>query len=167
MKDDASIDLKKIRAIAETALKDPPSSGAVWYPAAALLRDALTPATVLGLLDRLAAAEPPADDGVEIDESWLRSIGFGDDPTDGAFVRLRLTADPYPAYLCLGSDTAADHNGCEAVFTSYGMDKNGKEQLTEEDFVVATGPGVMRTRGAVRRLCHALGIPITPPGDRP
>jgi hypothetical protein len=100
----------------------------------------------------------------DYDEAWLRSIGFEDDPASMVSVRVRIADDPYPAYLCLGSDAAELRNEYVAVFVTYAEGANGEELPTYKNFVVATNPGMMKTRKQVRRLLECLGLPLPAEG---
>jgi hypothetical protein len=72
----------------------------------------------------------PADDGVEITEDWLRSVGFEAMPSE---VGLWLNKT-------VGVDLRSESPGCVVC--------NARPRIT--------------TRGDLRRLAEALGIPLEP-----
>ena len=105
-----------------------------WIP---ILRRVLDDARKLA---RQYLAEHPADSDLPVTEEWLRSVGFR---TDRVLPQQCVTID------------SADSE-CDSDITYWIFPDN------EEPLLHAEGNVRPATRGAVRLLCRALGIPLSP-----
>jgi hypothetical protein len=87
----------------------------------------------------LALAEHPADEDVPVDEQWLSRVGFGREEHPSAWTIQR--ADAMPLGL-------------------WHVDDGWKAMLIHHPFAASCIVRQVNTRGAVRRLCHVLGVPL-------
>lgn len=95
-------------------------------------------------------------DPTPITAEWLLACGGERCPHDDDYIRFKLVDEPYPAYLML-SIFAGQSDGKEICFGSYdGLD----ESIAWPEFIVASAPSAMATRGQLRTLCRALGVKL-------
>jgi hypothetical protein len=87
--------------------------------------------------------EPPADDLIAVDNEWLQSIGFAEDNT--ACLRIESKAAGPVFTLCVDLD-----HGCDGWSL--------EQRVGKRIWTVCINQ--QETRGGVRRLCEALGIPL-------
>lgn len=111
---------------------------------------------------RAYLADHPADDVEPVTAEWLESLGFVDTDENTLLARNRWLSEP---------DLISGQVGQELRFVAVNGDKNGgvKDWSVEIRTAGKTwgkGQAVFypnTTRGHVRRLCTALGIPLTQP----
>lgn len=88
-------------------------------------------------------AEHPADEDAFIDETWLKSVGFGEPTINGwPIIFANNGCDPIELWL--------DYDGCVALI-----------QSNSEDHVLIGKR--CKTRGDLRRLAAAIGIELPTP----
>lgn len=92
-------------------------------------------------------AEHPADDGEPVTADWLQSVGFGRHMQPAANCDLSLQAGDFRLFVAVAIPTRE----------RYGF-KPERWAVNEVWLPEAATPA---TRGHVRRLCAALGIPLT------
>lgn len=122
---------------AKTRLLNPKPAEAYPYPCHMHEQPALR-SSDMALLVRAYLDEHQADDGEPVSEEWLRAVGFAE--------------HWYPSML--GPERTTDFR------VVFGVDwKNGSVCLHAGHTTFAT-PIKAPTRGHVRRLCKALGVPL-------
>lgn len=89
-------------------------------------------------LARAYLAANPADDATAVDETWLRAVGWQTSPGSSAWVHTRLA-------------------GGLAVHLRLTLDECRLYDASAKWVAIP----VPATRGHVRRLCAALGVPLT------
>lgn len=101
------------------------------------------------------AAEHAEDDGDAITGDWLRAVGFGDDPNWPDTLRILTHSDETSqTYLIAPAAPGGKRDAGAVCLTTYDADGD------DECVVIASGRDRLRTRGDVRRLCRALGVPL-------
>lgn len=107
---------------------------------------------------RLLELLPPADDGEALTADWLLAVGFVPDPQDVSALQLPLVKEPYPSFLSVSADPGHPNDGGEVAFQS-----EDPADARFWEFIVASDPDRVRTRGHVSRLAAALGFPLKEP----
>jgi hypothetical protein len=97
----------------------------------------------LKLLADAWLAEHPVDDDEPVTEEWLLSVGFS--KKNSAWASIGFDDEIYERYLGIEEDFSLalgehDFLGLNAIYVPF--------------------PGAAKTRGDVRRLCKALGVPL-------
>ena len=87
----------------------------------------------------------PADDATKLDEAWLRSVGFD---VDAHQAEMQLPEFWHPDWPDDRTRTSLIVHFDGTVFVSQGQDE------------AIQWPVPLKTRGDLRRLCTALGIPL-------
>lgn len=118
------------------------------------LRDVSLPASLRMATDcaavcaRLLELLPPADDGEPVTEEWLKAVGG--ERHKGWQPKSLTTLDYY--------EFVVNPSGSNELSVSVWANGDGWWLDTQDDEPDLDGP---ITRGHVRRLCSALGIPLT------
>jgi hypothetical protein len=100
----------------------------------------------------MESATVHADDGDAVTEDWLRSVGFTE-TSDNDALRLEFRK-PY------GEDTAVFHLQCSDRHNLLDCPWEIWVQSIECEREGAMLPCEPQTRGQLRRLCEALGVPL-------
>ena len=117
-------------------------------------QESIADAIALELAERLAGGSH--DDAEPINAPFLASLGFTPDPSDCAFVRLRLKTETFPTFIVLSADPSSITDGGAICFSQFGAE-NEADRWDRDDFVILTANDACRTRGQLRRFLKAVG----------